>query len=502
MRQGLLARALIWGYVPRIVTSVATLVSFPLVVSALGPVTYGTAATVGAFVGLLQLIGDFGISSAVSRAVAHASARERHRLRFVISRWAGIQLSVCAVFLVIALAAVSFAKDRLNFHIDSMAILAIPVLTATFAIMSAFVRAALRALACFERLAIVDTMESLCRSGGWLVVAFAFRTVEALFIAEATAVLLGFVATSIMLVAVLCSAATTSGSETPIDVAAAAEAAWPLARIFRESLAFLGIRLATQSYTQVSVLVAGRVVGVEAAAVMAVLVKLVDMVNGPVTLLGLAVGVKAVQAAHGEPVQRLALWNQMARVCSLWTIVSAGFLLCGSAIAALMLPTVGGAGEAIAIFAIFVQMNAISSIVTVVVDYLGKAGPRALWMVPNAFVQVGAIVIGGRLGGLMGIVVATVASYVALVAGYVVLSALAVFGRRFHPVPGDAAYIPLVSLAMMFVYFIAERGLGLPSGTPLLQIAFVSGLLGAGLVTVFALSPGLRRYYLPRALLA
>ena len=61
--------------VPRLITSVLTLISFPLLVRAVGTSDYGVFVYVSAMLTILVLFADFGVASAAGKTIAEARLR-------------------------------------------------------------------------------------------------------------------------------------------------------------------------------------------------------------------------------------------------------------------------------------------------------------------------------------------------------------------------------------------------------------------------------------------
>ena len=83
--------------IPNLITFCLTLLSFPLLLRALGAETYGTVLFIGAALGLFGVLVDFGVSSAASKAMAAVRVHQPGAIRHEFFVWARLQASFVLV---------------------------------------------------------------------------------------------------------------------------------------------------------------------------------------------------------------------------------------------------------------------------------------------------------------------------------------------------------------------------------------------------------------------
>src|SRR2546430_11712468 len=74
--------------IPRLVTFGLTMISFPLMIRALGASQFGVVIFIGAITSVLESFVDFGVSSAAGKEVAAAKETRNVSLGSVIREWA------------------------------------------------------------------------------------------------------------------------------------------------------------------------------------------------------------------------------------------------------------------------------------------------------------------------------------------------------------------------------------------------------------------------------
>ena len=92
-----LIKVLTLAGVPKVVTFTLTWLSFPLLLRALGPESFGTLVFIGAALALFETAMDFGISSASGKAMAEVRAQTPWAIRGEFFAWARLQILMVAV---------------------------------------------------------------------------------------------------------------------------------------------------------------------------------------------------------------------------------------------------------------------------------------------------------------------------------------------------------------------------------------------------------------------
>lgn len=491
----MLHKALAYMYAPRVLTLVATGVALPIMTSGLGAREYGLAAAVVALGGIIQVISDCGISAAVSRAITHAATVGNGATYLAVLRaWAKVQIAVVAVvFGLTIFAGLSFGEMLVSGASSSM----ILIVAGSLAVgtCNAFMRALLRTSLSFRRLAVMDVCESLSRSLAWIVVGLKFPHAVWLLLGELMALLVALSIGLTMCVGLLqrISRQALAESIEPVGIVSTNVS---LRTIFAEGCVFLFIRLATTGLTQLPILIVSRMGRLEEAGLLAVLFRLVDLINGPIVVIGQVIGVKSVSAfKQGGTDAKCRLWHHTARICALWLPVIGGYVLLSTPLAHLMLPHAIEAPTAFALFGLFLMMHMLSSTFGLPIDYLGSAAQRLKLMVPVFVIQTVLIWIGTVRYGTLGMIVTIDLCYLCLVVGYMRLARRVMGDDAGLRMPMDAKILWVATALVVLTGLLLQRVANLT-----VSLAVVGGLavlVAGGL----AMIPTFRREYAPRRLL-
>ncbi|MFQ5786629.1 MAG: lipopolysaccharide biosynthesis protein [Thermodesulfobacteriota bacterium] len=448
-----LGRALLLGYSPKIITFILTAISFPLVVRELGASEFGVATIVGSIIGIIQLFGDGGISYAVGKAVAESRPMGNVHVRHTILVWVRAQICVTIPLFLLTLIASFIIFDLVYERSISFFIFLVAAISSTLSIYSCFIRTVLRSLFSFGKLSILDSFESVARSVGWLIVAFKFPTAFGFVFAGMISVLIGaVVAVVFLLTEIFSKPIGKKNSMASVDKYQSAITIAEVLSVLKESTSFMLIRIVTQGFYQFPILTAGILQGPENAAVVAALLKLVDIINGPIVVLGNIIGVKAVEIRRKGAEAVRFLWDAEWRLCATWFPLLAMYFVVSPEIASYMFQQENGmvmqTGVLMSfqVFSVFLIMHVIASVFAVQVDYLGRAVERLRLMMLIGVIEVLFIAIGAFWGGLLGVILAISASYIILVIGYVFLARLAFNVEHLNKIPADVFIFIMVTL--------------------------------------------------------
>ena len=277
---------------PRFATMGLTMVSFPLMVRALGPGNFGVVVYIGAITIVMESFVDFGVSSAAGKGIAAARETGLLPLAAVVRRWARLQAIVALAGLLPMLFITYHAASTSTQIHFSVEVLVTLVLATWLTISLNFVRASLTSLLAFRSLAAVDTFESLIRSASWLSVAYFMPTTLGLAVAN---VVVALCASSVG--AVLLWRAVRRAHAVALavgDVAESGHEQLSLSHMLRESGDFLWLRLATRVFTSIPLFIFGRLFGSELVGVVGAFTKIVDLATFPFSVIGNALAVRAV----------------------------------------------------------------------------------------------------------------------------------------------------------------------------------------------------------------
>jgi len=439
--------------IPRLGTSCLKLVSYPLMVRALGASELGVVVYIGAVIAVLESFVDFGVSSAAGKEIAVAREASSVSLSLVIQKWARLQTIVALIGLGPLLGAtylVASAGSDIGF---SLQVLVILVFAAWITISLNFVRACLGSMLAFKSLAALDVFDSIFRSLGWIAVAYLMPSTLGLALANIIAV--GCV--SVLGVTILWrvmdehKAATVNSSNELLYT----HSALHIRNMLTESLNFLWLRLVTRVFQSIPIMLFGRMFGSEVVGVVGAFAKIIDMIIFPFGVIGNALAVRAPGVMVKGLTASKLLWDAASRFIAVSLMFSLTIYLGAELLAQLLLPNSHGAGSFLAILSITVMTTAISSLIAPMSDYVGALRSRNILLTFFVFVQIPLIWLGGKTFGAMGALIAYVVILLLMNCGYVIISLKAFFPDTHYRLrPEVRSFLAIVAAALLLTFFL------------------------------------------------
>lgn len=383
--------------VPRIISSLYTLISLPIMLRAVGAEEYGKVLYYGAVIAILEAFVDFGVSSAAGKELSSARVSRPGRLLVEFLSWARMQLSISLIGIVplfIVSYFVIYSSDKIEFNLT---ILILVVASAWLAICSNFIRAALTAMLGFKPLALLDTYQSLFRSTSFLFVAFmmpsAMGVVVAGFVTALTTAIIAVIIVMLLIKQKKYASPRYNNHN---------EAGLTQKEMIRESLYFFWLRLAVRSFDSIPVFLFGRLLGAEVVGVVGAVAKLLELITFPFAVIGNALSVQAQSIIIQEVDTITAFWDAIMRFISL-ALFGVAFLVLGhDYLSILLLPKSDIAPLLVFAMSLQVLTIAISSIVGPVSDYVGALKQRNILLTIMTFLQIPVIWVAAWIGGAIG----------------------------------------------------------------------------------------------------
>jgi len=472
-----LLRVLGLSAIPRVFTFALTLISFPLMVRALGVREYGIAVFVGAVVQVLDSCVDFGVSSAAGKNLAAARESRPSAVHAEVLLWARLQ-AIVAVIGFGPLLTFTYLISTTSSTIDvSLRLVVISVLGLWVNVFLNFVRASLISLVTFKSLAVLDTFESVMRSAGFVVVAYFMPSAVGL---ASVALATGTVA-SVLGIALLWRLL--RNVYRPIAVANTdpmrPDPSLSLGYMLKESVNFLWLRLGTRSFQSIPLIIFGRLFGSEMVGVVGAFQKVVEIANLPCAVIGNALAARSVGvvAKGAQAVQ--ALWDAVSRFVAVSVVLAASIYLAAGILAQLLVPGSHDAATLIAILSVSVVTTAISSIVGPMSDYVGALRSRNILLTSFALIQVPVIWLAAAAFGAKGAVIAYVVVLILMNAGYLHVALRIFFPRSRYSLSFEVRYLlallgAALTAAMLFAMLPSAEQ---PSIVRLYNISFAPILL-------------------------
>ena len=442
-----LIKVLTLAGVPKVVTFTLTWLSFPLLLRALGPESFGTLVFIGAALALFETAMDFGISSASGKAMAEVRAQTPWAIRGEFFAWARLQILMVAVgFGPMLLGAYLMIRGSPQFQ--DVRILWIAATTVLFSVGFNFLRANLHSILSFKFLAVLEITDSVSRSLGFLVVAYGFPTVFGLALAGLfTAATSTALATGLMIQELrqyyFCG-------HKPGDILTSRTSTkWTVQRRLAESLGFLWLRLASRLFSEGPNLLLGRFFGSELVGILAGTRKLIDLLTTPYLMIGNALMVRVPEVARqGRPALR-QLMEQATdiAVTSVFLFAVAWILL--HPIGKLLFPGNAEAARALAPLLFLIPAISTNALCAPLSDFCGGLTKRNLFLSAIAGAQIGGIYIASQWADGQVAVLSVVGCQLVLSVGYVFIAQKVLQGEIAPPLKKTGSIFLLINLVSL-----------------------------------------------------
>jgi|GEM_PF-4066921 len=454
--QHYLVKVLGLSAIPRIVTFSLTSISFPLMVRALGADQYGIMVYILSITGFLEVFVGFGVSSAAGKRIAACRAERLDCLHYELRRWIRLQCAVSLagilpVFVLGYLYVVMTGAREI--HLLLFSVVAATMLVSVFV---TFTRMILQATLSFRTAAILDMIDSVVRSAGWLTVAWKFHTVMALALAGLTGSMITVLVGGYFLLSIL-KKSVKSPDRSFADPHRTSDL--PLRHMLTESWSFVCLTLGTRAFQTLPLVLIGRMLGFGAIGTIGVFTKIVEMVTLPFTVIGNALMVRAQEIKkNGMPIIK-RYWDLLCRFAVCSTIVAGGFWIVVVDVATAILPKTSSASKIFSIMTVLILFRSISDLFAPASDYVGGLGRRMVFLLSTAVLQLPVIWVSGKILGEVGAVSAMVASYVFMVVGYIGIAKKVFFGREsYMPAKDIWMAVPIVAVSMTTAVLVTSGG--------------------------------------------
>lgn len=469
---------------PRIFTSVLTLISFPILLRAVGASEYGIIVYVGAIVTVFESFADFGVSSAAGKGIAEARATRPTSLPTEILAWARLQ-TIVALLGSVPVYGLSYLYVRYGGAIKVDLTLLLLMVSATWvSICANFVRAGIRSCLDFRVLMVLDTTESVTRSATWLVVARFFPTalgVAGSALATALVVSVLGVALFARVVRKYRRAGESVGTTTPV---VGHLTKLRSREMIRESVHFLGLRVSTRLTQAIPIIVIGRTVGPGVVGVIGAFSRIADLVGFPFAVVGNALSVRVQEVLQKDRAAVAALWDTVLRFGVLAVVLASGMALLSNPLAAILLPGNQGAATHFTILATTIVTSAIASMIGPMSDYIGALPRRVALIAAISVAEVPVLYAGGTLFGPVGAVSAYVLALAFTSAGFVYVAKRAFFGRGSYRPSRDVRHF----LGIVVASLVLSGSIGLLSASAELSHIKLAAIQTACFIVVLTLS--------------
>jgi O-antigen/teichoic acid export membrane protein len=439
---------------PKLITFGLTLLSFPLVVRALGAENYGTLVFIGSSVALFEVLMDFGVSSASGKAMAEVRTHRPRAITRELYAWARLQVTFVAVgFGPMVLGSYMLVQGKSGYQ--DAAILWVLAAGACFSVAVNFLKANLQSLLAFKSLAVLDTAQSVIRSAGLLIVAFLVPTVMGLALAGvATAVLSSTLAVALMALQLK----QFNACELPFgDLEHLGQTRFELKSRLQESANFLWLRFATRMFQEGPNIIFGRSLGPEVVGIVAAFRKIVEILSVPYLVIGNGVMVRIHEVARKGEGALLKLWDGAFNIAITSVFFAVVVYISAEALGTMLMPDTESVPGLFALMSLMVISNIFFALIAPMSDYLGGLRKRNVFLTIMSLAQMLILALVGVFNNVFISVFVLVLSGLIVAAGYVLIARKVFFNNYKVQLPLESllflvAIVAAVLLTEIIVY--------------------------------------------------
>lgn len=438
---------------PRVFSFLFTIFSFPIMLRQVGASEYGIIVYITSIIAILEAFADFGVSSAAGKEIAIARVQRPNLMIKEIFNWSKFQLRAALIGLIpMAIATYYLAHSNTEMYVSNL-IIALTLGSSWVTIMSNFVRAMLTATLSFKSLAILDTLESVSRSSSYLFVAFYMPNSLGLAIAYiGVGLLIAITAFVIMFVTIkIYQTKVLVEDDAPLGISLSEK------QMFKESLNFLWLRIATRCFTGLPIFILGNQFNSGIVGVVGTAQKMVDLLTFPFAVIGNALSVKAKELINKGNKVVESVWEVIFRVQSL-AIIQWAITLVGAGFFSVFLFNNEKPDEVVfAVLTITVLTTSISVLVNPLTDYVGALKKRNILLSIVSIAQVPLIFLFGNFFGVIGAISTYVFVLVFINVGYLLIALKSFFpNSRYAIVPENVRLIIVILILLIIVLAIQQ----------------------------------------------
>jgi O-antigen/teichoic acid export membrane protein len=439
--------------VPRVFTFLFTVFTFPIMLRQVGATEYGIIVFLSSIILIFESFADFGVSSAAGKEIANARVHRPNLIIKEIFNWSKFQLRAALVGLIpMAVATYYLAHSNTEMHISNF-IIALTLVSSWVTIMSNFARAILTAILSFKSLALLDTVESVSRSSSFLFVAFCMPNALGLAIASIAVGLFIAITAFVTMFVTIREYQAKNLVEDNNSISS------PLSenQMFKESLNFLWLRLATRCFSGLPIFILGHQFNSGIVGVVGTIQRMVDLLTFPFAVMGNALSVKGKELINKGNKVVESVWEVIFRVQSLaiiqWaiTLVGSGFF------SAFLFTNEKPEGIVFAVLTITVLTTSISVLVNPLTDYVGALKKRNILLSIVSFAQVPVIFLFGNFFGVIGAISAYVFVLLFINIGYLHIALKSFFPYRKYSLRPENVKLIIVILYLLVVVLAIQQ---------------------------------------------
>jgi len=435
------------GYssVPKIITVIFTIVSFPLMIRSLGTEIYGIFIYLLSIIAICESFIDFGISSASGRAIARVRESKVNIIEY-IKKWMVLQLKVSLIGLVPFILIVYFISDDFLGN-TNFTVLFIMTLTSWLTIFINFGRSSLTSLLNFKYLAFLDTFESILRSLTWLYVAFFNSTLIGLTFALLITCFLTLFFCSILLI-IIFKAQTKSNNFVKLETSNKI--------MISESLEFLWLRFITRAFQSIPLIIFGKLWDVKVLGTIGAFKKVIDITNLPFSIVGNGIAVRAQSIVDKGLKHTNIIWDIAFRILSVGLFITLTMYFGVDLMAYFLIPNDIENTYILSVLVFLIFAYSISSIIAPMSDYIGSLKKRNILMTAFVVIQPIMIITGSYIYNEIGSVIGYVLAVYLMNFGYILIAIKAFYKENKYDLKNEIKLFLLLSITTFIVFVIID----------------------------------------------
>ena len=482
------------GYssIPKIITVVFTLVSFPLMIRSLGTENYGVFVYFLSVIAVFESFIDFGISSASGRAIAREREKKVKILEY-LKKWLLFQIKVSSIGVIPFFLIVYYISKDFQSNTD-ITVLFIMILTSWLTIFINFGRSSLTSLLNFKYLAFLDTFESILRSLSWLYVAFFHSTLFGLVSALLITCILTLIFCSILLIFIIKNQTKPNNH---IEIKTNNK------KMLNESLEFLWLRFITRAFQSIPIIIFGKLFDVKSVGTIGAFNKIIEITNLPFSVIGNGIAVRAQSVLDNGLRHVNKIWDVAFRVLSVSFFITLILFFGVDLLAHLLIPNDLENTNIFSVMVFSIFVYSISSIIAPMSDYIGSLKKRNILMSVFVIIQPVMIFIGfyifNEIGGIIGYVLAIYLMNF----GYILIAIKAFYKQEKYNLKDELKLFLLLSIIIFILFLIIDFYLSNIHfiSNIIIHDIFIMSIFGVTLLIVLSLIKKIRKFYFSKEFL-
>lgn len=435
------------SFIPKLLTFLLTLVSYPILVRGLGADQYGTVLYIIAIINILEIFIDFGISSAAGKAISEVRATNKSKLKIEIFSWSKLQsMFIVAGFMPMIGGTYYIVQSKQD--VSNLLILIIYMgATISFSAVINFTKSIIQSLLSFKSLAFLDGIESICRSIGFIAVGYLFPSIQGYVIC--TFIYTAFVAS--IAITILIWIIRNDASERKGENSFSSKSKKTDIGRMKDSIHFLWLRLTTRLYYEGPLIVFGNLIGMEFVGIIGAYRKVIEVLGVPYSIIGNTLMVRVHELYHKRGDSIIRTWNFAIKIASTTVFFSGCVFFLSDPLAAWLLPGSTMAQELFPWLTSLIFSSITLSIIAPMSDYMGGLKNRNIFLTIISIAQVPILFYAGSQLNIIMLTSVYIIINITLTLGYILIAKNVFFGKFLPLLDSTTFYFILIVFSSVII---------------------------------------------------